>query len=67
MPHRWRQFKLSNDPAFVEKLTDIVGLSVAPPAHAVVLLIDDTSHRQARDRTQPGLHLKIRPGRHHDT
>ena len=58
MPHRWRQFKLSNDPAFVEKLTDIVGLSVAPPAHAVVLSIDDTSPIQALDRTQPGLPLK---------
>ncbi len=58
MPHRWRPFKLSNDPAFVETLTDIVGLSVAPPAHAVVLSIDDTSHSQARDRTQPGLPLK---------
>ena len=58
MPHRWRQFKLSNDPACVETLTDIVGLSVASPAHAVVLSIDDTSHSQALDRTQPGLPLK---------
>ena len=37
-PHRWRNFKLSNDPAFAEKLADIVGLYVDPPAHAVVLL-----------------------------
>jgi transposase len=37
-PHRWRQFKLSNDPAFAEKLTDIVGLYVDPPAHAVNVL-----------------------------
>ncbi len=58
MPHRWRPFTLSNDPACLETLTDIVGLSVAPPAHAVVLSIDDTSHSQARDRTQPGLPLK---------
>lgn len=57
-PHRWRQFKLSNDPAFVEKLTDIVGLYVAPPAHAVVLSIDEKSQIQALDRTQPGLPLK---------
>ncbi len=57
-PHRWRQFKLSNDSAFVEKLTDIVGLYVAPPAHAVVLSIDDRSQIQALDRTQPGLPLK---------
>ncbi len=58
MPHRWRPFTLSNDPACLETLTDIVGLSVAPPAHAVVLSIDETSHSQARDRTQPGLPLK---------
>jgi transposase len=57
-PHRWRRFKLSNDPAFVEKLTDIVGLYVAPPAHAVVLSIDEKSQIQALDRTQPGLPLK---------
>ena len=37
-PHRWRQFKLSKDPAFAEKLHDVVGLYVAPPAHAVVLV-----------------------------
>ena len=58
MPHRWQQFTLSNDPACLETLTDIVGLSVAPPAHAVVLSIDEKSHSQARDRTQPGLPLK---------
>ena len=57
-PHRWRRFKLSNDPAFVEKLHDIVGLYVAPPAHAVVLSIDEKSQIQALDRTQPGLPLK---------
>ena len=57
-PHRWRRFKLSNDPAFVEKLTDIVGLYVAPPAHAVVLSLDEKSQIQALDRTQPGLPLK---------
>jgi len=57
-PHRWRHFKLSNDPAFVDKLTDIVGLYVAPPAHAVVLSIDEKSQIQALDRTQPGLPMK---------
>ena len=57
-PHRWRQFKLSNDKAFVEKLNDILGLYVAPPAHAVVLSIDEKSQIQALDRTQPGLPLK---------
>jgi transposase len=57
-PHRWRQFKLSNDRAFAEKLRDVVGLYVAPPAHAVVLSIDEKSQIQALDRTQPGLPLK---------
>lgn len=57
-PHRWRQFKLSNDRAFVEKLQDVVGLYVAPPAHAVVLSVDEKSQIQALDRTQPGLPLK---------
>ena len=57
-PHRWRRFKLSNDPAFVEKLHDVVGLYVAPPAHAVVLSLDEKSQIQALDRTQPGLPLK---------
>ena len=57
-PHRWRQFKLSNDKAFAEKLHDVVGLYVAPPAHAVVLSIDEKSQIQALDRTQPGLPLK---------
>ena len=57
-PHRWRQFKLSNDPAFAEKLHDVVGLYVSPPAHAVVLSIDEKSQIQALDRTQPGLPLK---------
>jgi transposase len=51
-PHRWRQFKLSKDPAFAEKLHDVVGLYVAPPAHAVVLSIDEKSQIQALDRTQ---------------
>ena len=57
-PHRWRNFKLSNDPAFAEKLTDVVGLYVDPPAHAVVLSIDEKSQIQALDRTQPGLPMK---------
>ena len=57
-PHRWRHFKLSNDPAFAEKLTDIVGLYVDPPAHAVVLSVDEKSQIQALGRTQPGLPMK---------
>ncbi len=67
-PHRWRQFKLSNDPAFAQKLQDVVGLYVAPPAHAVVLSLDEKSQIQALDRTQPGLPLKKgrRPTMTHD-
>jgi transposase len=57
-PHRWRRFKLSNDPAFAKKLHDVVGLYVAPPTHAVVLSMDEKSQIQALDRTQPGLPLK---------
>ncbi|MGI9418201.1 MAG: IS630 family transposase [Geminicoccaceae bacterium] len=60
-PHRLRTFKRSNDPDFVTKLEDIVGLYMAPPAHALVLSIDEKSQIQALDRTQPGLPLK--PGK----
>ena len=59
-PHRLRLFKLSNDPAFADKLRDIVGLYMDPPAHAVVLSLDEKSQIQALDRTQPGLPLKKR-------
>ena len=57
-PHRIRTFKLSNDPKFAEKLRDVVGLYVDPPAHAVVLSVDEKSQIQALDRTQPGLPMK---------
>ncbi|MFS8053032.1 IS630 family transposase [Rhizobium sp. BR 317] len=57
-PHRWRSFKLSNDKAFAEKLHDVVGLYVSPPAHAIVLSVDEKSQIQALDRTQPGLPMK---------
>jgi transposase len=57
-PHRIRTFKLSNDPKFAAKVRDIVGLYVDPPAHAVVLSVDEKSQIQALDRTQPGLPLK---------
>jgi transposase len=57
-PHRVRRFKLSNDPDFVPKLRDIVGLYVNPPAHAVVLSVDEKSQIQALDRTRPGLPVK---------
>ena len=57
-PHRMRQFKLSPDRQFVDKLRDVVGLYVDPPAHAVVLSVDEKSQIQALDRTQPGLPMK---------
>jgi hypothetical protein len=60
-PHRLRTFKRSRDPDFVDKLIDVVGLYLDPPAHAVVLSIDEKSQIQALDRSQPGLPLK--PGR----
>ena len=45
-------------PKFVDKLRDIVGLYVDPPAHAIVLSVDEKSQIQALDRTQPGLPMK---------
>jgi transposase len=57
-PHISRTFKLSRDPKFVEKLTDVVGLYLNPPAKAIVLCVDEKSQIQALDRTQPGLPLK---------
>src|SRR5437016_6749088 len=56
--HRVENFKISNDPAFAEKLEDIVGLYLNPPEHALVLCVDEKSQIQALDRTQPGLPLK---------
>ena len=49
---------MSRDPHFVEKLTDVVGLYLNPPEHALVLSVDEKSQIQALDRTQPGLPLK---------
>ena len=57
-PHRVRTFKLSNDPQFVEKLTDVVGLYLNPPDKALVVCVDEKSQIQALDRTQPGLPMK---------
>ena len=57
-PHRVTSFKLSSDRRFVEKLTDVVGLYLNPPEHAVVLCVDEKSQIQALDRTQPGLPMK---------
>jgi len=57
-PHRVRTFKLSTDPRFTEKLTDVVGLYLNPPEKALVLCVDEKSQIQALDRTQPSLPMK---------
>jgi len=57
-PHRVHTFKLSTDPAFVTKLRDVVGLYMHPPAHAIVLSVDEKSQIQALERTQLGLPTK---------
>ena len=58
-PHQVKTFKISNDPNFVEKVKDIVGLYLQPPDKAVVLSVDEKSQIQALDRTQPGLPLRV--------
>ena len=57
-PHLSKTFKLSRDPEFLKKLTDVVGLYLNPPEKALVLCVDEKSQIQALDRTQPGLPLK---------
>ena len=57
-PDRVKRFKLSRDPQFLEKLTDVVGLYLNPPQQAMVICVDEKSQIQALDRTQPGLPLK---------
>jgi transposase len=52
-PHRVESFKLSNDPQFIEKVRDIVGLYWHPPRGALVLCVDEKAQIQALDRTQP--------------
>jgi len=54
-PHLVKTFKLSNDPAFEEKLIDVVGLYLNPPENAVVLCMDEKTSVQALDRTQASL------------
>ena len=58
-PHRQRHFKLSNDPFFVEKVRDIVGLYLNPPENAMVLCVDEKSQCQALERTQPMLPIGL--------
>src|SRR5215469_5733117 len=59
-PHRTETFKLSNDPLFIDKVRDIVGLYLDPPEAALVLCVDEKAQIQALDRTQPI--LPMRPG-----
>lgn len=59
-PHRSETFKLSTDPLFVEKVRDIIGLYLTPPARALVLCVDEKTQIQALDRKQPL--LPLRPG-----
>jgi transposase len=58
-PHRTESFKLSNDPFFVEKVRDIVGLYLNPPDSALVLAVDEKSQIQALNRTQPVLPMGL--------
>ena len=58
-PHLAKTFKLSNDPFFIEKVRDIVGLYLNPPEHAVVLCVDEKTQVQALDRTQRSLPLGL--------
>ena len=58
-PHRQKHFKLSNDPFFVEKVRDIIGLYLNPPDHAVVLCVDEKTQVQALQRSQPLLPMGL--------
>jgi len=60
-PWRAETFKFSTDPELVAKVTDVVGLYLAPPENAVVLCVDEKSQIQALNRTQPM--LQMQPGR----
>lgn len=59
-PHRAETFQISQDPYFIEKVRDIVGLYMNPPLNALVLCVDEKSQIQALNRTQPI--LPMRPG-----
>ena len=74
-PHRAKSFKLSNDPFFIEKVSEIVGLYLNPPHNALVLCVDEKSQCQALERNQPVVaegaricrrhHPRLRASRHH--
>jgi transposase len=58
-PHLVRTYKVSRDPAFAAKVTDVVGLYLHPPEHAIVLSVDEKTSIQALERTQPPLPMRI--------
>lgn len=58
-PWKSETFKFSTDPELVGKVTDVVGLYLAPPENAVVLCVDEKSQIQALDRTAPMLPMRI--------
>ena len=58
-PHRTESFKISPDPQLVEKIRDVVGLYMAPPANAVVFSVDEKAQIQALQRAQPILPMDI--------
>lgn len=58
-PHRSKGFVFSNDPLLVEKVRDIVGLYMSPPANALVLCVDEKSQIQALERSQPVIPMQI--------
>ena len=58
-PHRTKGFVLSTDPFFVEKVRDVVGLYLDPPAKALVLSVEEMSQIQALERTQPNLPMGL--------
>lgn len=60
-PHRSETFTLSNDPYFVDKVRDVVGLYLDPPENALVLCVDEKTQVQALERSQPL--LPMRPGK----
>ena len=63
-PHLQQAWKLSTDPQFIDKVRDIVGRYLDPPAAALVLWVDEKSQSQALDRTAPSLPIlpEPRPG-----
>jgi len=58
-PHMSKTYKLSDDPQFVPKVRDIVGLYMNPPENAVVLAVDEKSQTQALERAQPVLPMDL--------